>query len=66
MTFADLKPGDEITVLLAARMREICRAKVREHRGDFVLAVLWNSVAGRWNSNPARIKPDRLVHIWSA
>jgi hypothetical protein len=61
MTFADLQPGDEITVFLAAQLKETCRAKVLKHCGDYVAALLWNSVAQRWGNKPSRVKPHRVL-----
>jgi hypothetical protein len=63
MEFADLKPGDEITVRLGQSTKATCRAQVREMRPGFVLGVLWNSAAQRWNTRGRRIviKPSRVV-----
>jgi hypothetical protein len=61
MEFADLKPGDEITVRFGGRSKETCRAQVRELRPGLVIGVLWNSAAQRWNNNTIVIKPSRVV-----
>jgi hypothetical protein len=63
MDFADLKPGDEITVRLGQPSKATCRAQVRELRSGFVIGVLWNSIAQRWNNRgrPIVIKPSRVV-----
>jgi hypothetical protein len=42
MEFADLKPGDEITVLQGKNSKYICRAKVIKHCQDHIDVVLWN------------------------
>jgi hypothetical protein len=46
MEFADLKPGDEITVRLGLS-KATCRAQVRELGPGLVIGVLWNSAAQR-------------------
>ena len=62
MDFADLKPGDEMTVTLSGS-KATCRAQVRELRPGFVIGVLWNSIAQRWNNRGRGvvIKPFRVV-----
>src|SRR6267378_51813 len=54
MEFADLKPGDEITVLQGKNSKYICRAKVIKHCQDHIDVE-------RWNRNPGRIKPQRIA-----
>ena len=61
MEFADLKPGDEITVLQGKNSKYICRAKVIKHCQDHIDVVLWNTAGQRWNRNPGRIKPQRIA-----
>jgi hypothetical protein len=61
MTFADLQPGDEIMVRISGTSKGTCRARVREHCGDTVMVVLWNSIAERWNRNPRSIKSEQVV-----
>jgi hypothetical protein len=61
MEFADLKPGDEITVGLSKNSMHICRAKVMKHCQDHVVVVLWNTAGQRWNRNPCRVKPQRIA-----
>jgi hypothetical protein len=61
MNFADLKPGDEITVLQGKNSRYICRAKVIKHCEDHIIVVLWNTAGQRWNRNPGRVKPRRIA-----
>jgi hypothetical protein len=51
MEFADLKPGDEITVLQGKNSKYICRAKVIKHCEDHIDVVLWNPAGQRWNRN---------------
>jgi hypothetical protein len=60
MEFADLKPGDEITVRLD-HLKATGRAQVRELRPGLVIAVLWNSTAQRWSNHTIVIKPSRVV-----
>ena len=60
MEFADLKPGDEITVRLG-QTKATCRAQVRELRPGLVIGVLWNSAAQRWSNHAIVIKPSRIV-----
>jgi hypothetical protein len=64
MDFVDLRPGDEIVIYQSIHQPQItCRAKVREHRGDRVVAVFWNESAARWNNNSMQVKPKRLCNI---
>jgi hypothetical protein len=63
MTFADLKPGDVLTVYMAGSKIYTCRAKVLAHHGDWVAANLWNLVAGRWGTSIARIAPHRVAAL---
>jgi hypothetical protein len=62
MDFTDLKPGDEMTVTLSGS-KTTCRAQVRELHPGFVIGVLWNSIAQRWNNRGRGvvIKPLRVV-----
>ena len=60
MEFADLKPGDEITVRLD-HLKATGRAQVRELRPGLVIGVLWNSTAQRWSNHTIVIKPSRVV-----
>ena len=57
--FADLRPGDEITIRTYGQLS--CRAKVSARRDGVVTGFLWNSVAQRWNRNPIVIKPERII-----
>jgi hypothetical protein len=57
--FADLQPGDEIVAFREGARP--CRAKIREHRGAYVIAVLWNLSAARWNNHSVQVKPDQVA-----
>jgi hypothetical protein len=61
MKFSDLKPGDVITIRQGGKYGETYRAMVREHRGDYVVVVLWNAVAQRWNTHSGRVTAARVV-----
>jgi hypothetical protein len=60
MEFADLKPGDEITVRLD-HSTATCRAQVRELRPGLVIGVSGTLLPSAGATMPFVIKPSRIV-----
>jgi hypothetical protein len=59
MDYSHLRVGDEVIIRHSANTS--CRAKITGRKGEFLTAVLWNSISQRWNTAMVLVGPERVL-----